>query len=86
MAEKFELIEFDDEAIPLILELYNKELDDSGNVIDKNIGEPEMDVYSNINITKDNFGGILVGSKVFISKNVASIAEHISKFCNNGRC
>lgn len=83
MEEKISIVEFDDEALPMVLELYNKEIDESGRIIDKNIKEVEKDPYSNEEITKDNFAGVLVGSKIFVTKNTASFAEHISKYCKN---
>lgn len=79
--EKIEFVEFDDDAVPMILDIIGKEINEEGKVFDKNIQEIEEDQYSHNEITETNLGGILVGSKVLVTKDIASFAEHITKYC-----
>lgn len=76
-------VEFDDESMPIVLDLFDKEIGEDGKILDKKIQEVEIDQYSNNEITKENFAGVLVGSKFFVTKNNASFAEHINRFCKN---
>ncbi|MDD5133660.1 MAG: hypothetical protein PHD81_00755 [Candidatus Nanoarchaeia archaeon] len=76
---KFEIVEFDDETMPLILELFDNELTEEGNIIDKNSKEPISDEFTNDKLNIKNFGGVLASSRIFISKNSGSIAEYINK-------
>lgn len=79
--KKIDFIEFEEDSLPMILDIYDKEVDEFKRIIDKNIKEPEKDEYAHKEITTDNFGGVLVSSRVFVTKNNASFAEHISRFC-----
>jgi hypothetical protein len=83
MEKKYSAVEFDDDALPLLLDLFDKEVDDENRIVDKNVKEVEVDPYSGEELTTETFGGVLVGSKVLVSRNDASFAEHISIFCKN---
>ncbi len=80
--KKKPLIEFEDKIAPLILDLFDIEVDEETNeLIDKKFKEPINDPYTQKPILLKDFGGILpVGSHIFISKNNASMAEYITEF------
>ena len=77
--EKIDVIEFDDEISAHILDIFDKEINEKGNVIDKKTQEIIIDRFSEDELNKTNFGGVLPGSEIFISKNEVSIAEYISE-------
>jgi len=77
--KKIDVIEFEKEVLPQILEFFDKTLNDDGKIIDKFTGEVLRDPFTNEELNKDNFAGILPGSSLFISKNLASLAEFITE-------
>ncbi len=81
--EKFDAVQFDDEIIPQIVDFFGREVNESnGLIMDMKVGDIEVDHYSGEELNSDNFGGVLPGSKIFISKNTASLAEYIRELRN----
>lgn len=51
---------FNEQALPFILEIFGKSINDNGFIIDKNTGEC-IKASDNTLLTKENFGGVKKG-------------------------
>ncbi len=76
---KIEVVEFSREILPQILDLFDKEINEEGKIIDRITGNVLHDPLTGVELNKDNFAGILPGSNLFISKNATSLADYIIK-------
>jgi len=68
-------ITFDTESKNMVLDLINKAVDQEGFIVEKD--NPEQRVLTNKGeeITLDEFGGIRVGSEIFIKDNLPALME-----------
>lgn len=80
--EDIEIISFDNEALPIVLNLFNNEVTDEGTIIDDTLKEPIKDEFSGKELNLGNFGGVMKGSRVYISTDISSLAEYVSRYCN----
>lgn len=63
---------FDDSAREFVLGLFDKHVNENGEVLEKNSDEVVMTFEGNP-LTLDEFGGVKKGSELFIENNVVSL-------------
>jgi|ACXJ01.1.fsa_nt_gi hypothetical protein len=63
---------FDDSAKEYILSLFNKKVNEDGEVLEKDSDEPVKSFEGNP-LTLEDFGGVKKGSELFIENNVVSL-------------
>lgn len=78
---KIDIIEFEEDSLPLILDLFGNEITEDGGIVDQTLKEQIVDEFTDEQLNVKNFGGILASSRIFISKNNASLAEYINRYC-----
>lgn len=72
MQEKKPKMTFDDSAKEYILSLFNKKVNEDGEVLEKDSDEPVKSFEGNP-LTLEDFGGVKKGSELFIENNVVSL-------------
>ena len=72
MQETKPKIAFDDSAKEYILSLFDKKVNEEGEVLEKDSEEPVKSFEGNP-LTLEDFGGIKKGSELFIENNVVSL-------------
>lgn len=72
MAENKPKMTFDDSSREFILSLFDKRVNENGEVLEKNTGEVVKSFEGNP-LTVDEFGGVKKGSELFIENNVVSL-------------
>ncbi|MHB1810945.1 MAG: hypothetical protein ACYDCP_06110 [Thermoplasmataceae archaeon] len=72
MQEKKPKMTFDDSAKEYILSLFNKKVNEDGEVLEKDSNEPVKSFEGNP-LTLEDFGGVKKGSELFIENNVVSL-------------
>ena len=75
-----ELLEITSDNVDVLLEQFNKELDNEGFIIDKDTKQKVLCRYTNRAIKKDSLGGILPGSNIFIEDSDIAYAGYIMEF------
>lgn len=78
-----ELLEINDANIDILLEQFNKEIDEEGYIIDKETRERVRCRYTNKELKKETLGGILPGSDIFIEDSDIAYAEYIMEFLSD---
>jgi hypothetical protein len=63
---------FNEQALPLILEIFGKTINDDGLIIDMNTGEPILTPEGEF-LTKEKFGGIKKGSEIFLKDDLLTV-------------
>ena len=61
-----------------ILKKIGSDVNEEGVIIDSKTSEPEESIDSD-NISLNELGAVLAGSKVFIKKNIASFSQYLSE-------
>ncbi len=72
MYENKPKIAFDDSSREFILDLFDKHINENGEVLEKNTDEVVKSFEGNP-LTVDEFGGVKKGSELFIENNVVSL-------------
>ena len=75
-----ELLEINESNIDVILKNFGKEVDQSGFIIDKETKEKVMCKYTGEEIKKENLGGVLPGSNIFIADSDIAYTGYIMEF------
>lgn len=65
-------ITFDDSAKEYILSLFDKKVNEEGEVLEKDSGDPVKSFEGNP-LTLEDFGGIKKGSELFVENSVVSL-------------
>jgi hypothetical protein len=65
---------FNERALPFILEIFGKTINDDGFIIDMNTGEPIQTPEGDF-LTKEKFGGIKKGSEIFLKDDLLTIMK-----------
>jgi hypothetical protein len=63
---------FNKQAIPYILEIFDKTINDEGYIVDSNNGDPILDPEHQPILAKE-FGGIKKGSEIFLKNDIVTI-------------
>ena len=63
---------FTDNALPFLLDIFGKEIDGNGLIIEKSTGEPVL-TPDGEEIYQQNFGGLKKGSEIFIKGDLYGI-------------
>ncbi len=71
-------IEITETNIATVLELFNKDIDDEGYIIEKRTGERLVCPFSSSNIHANDFS-ILPGSAIFVTNQYYCFAEYLSQ-------
>ena len=75
-----ELLEINDSNIDRLLETFNKTIDEQGFIIDRETKEKVKCRYTGKYIKKENLGGILPGSDIFILDSDVAYARYVMEF------
>lgn len=65
---------FNDKALPFILEIFGKTINEEGLIIDMNTGEPIQTPEGDF-LNMDNFGGIKKGSEIFLKNDLLTVIK-----------
>lgn len=68
-------ITFDKDSKKMVLDLINKSVDHEGFVVEKDNPEQRVLTDRGEEITLEEFGGVRVGSEIFIKDNLPSLME-----------
>lgn len=75
-----QLLEINSRNTEFILELFDKELDHEGFIIDKETKQKVICRYTNNPIKKETLGGVLPGSNIFIEDSDIAYAGYVMEF------
>lgn len=65
---------FNEQALPFILEIFGKTINDTGFISDMNTGEPIQTPEGDF-LTKGKFGGIKKGSEIFLKDDLLTVIK-----------
>ncbi len=76
-----QLVKFDQSASKKILSYFSKTVDKEGYVVEKNTRERVLS-FDGTEVRFDNFGGIMIGSEVYIKSDIDSVIKFLEKTSN----
>jgi hypothetical protein len=65
---------FNEQALPFILSIFDKSINEDGLIIDMNTGEPIQTPEGDF-LTKESFGGIKRGSEIFLKDDLLAVMK-----------
>lgn len=76
-----QLVRFDQSASKKILSYFGKIVDGAGYVVEKNTRERVLS-FDGTEVRFDNFGGVMIGSEVYIKSDIDSVVKFLEKTSN----
>ncbi|MFB6208805.1 MAG: hypothetical protein ABEJ56_01555 [Candidatus Nanohaloarchaea archaeon] len=71
-------VTFEKDAIEGVLEVFDKEVDEDGYIVESESGERILDREGE-NIKKDELGGVKKGSEIFLNDNFSSLVDFVKR-------